>query len=238
MSTTTPAPTAPVRPKELWNTMPGWGIVANLTPPELIASRKLRVVRRFLVVALLIVVLMLAGVYAWSWHQRGQAQDELTAAQDRTTSLTASENQFQAGVRVQSNIDAIDHSLASLMATDVDTASLIGDVRAQLPSDMSIGRIALTLDKNSTDSAGNGNVAGVLDNQPDAHIGTITLSGTAASIGLVSTYVDRLGSVSGIVQPYPASVSVAARSVVWSITLTVNAKRFTHTYDVTKNGGN
>ena len=35
--------------QQLWSTMPGWGIVADLTPPELIASRRLRLLRKLLI---------------------------------------------------------------------------------------------------------------------------------------------------------------------------------------------
>ncbi len=39
----------------LWNSTPGWGIAANLIPPELINARKLKVLRKF----------MAAGIVAW-----------------------------------------------------------------------------------------------------------------------------------------------------------------------------
>lgn len=225
------------KPVELWNTMPGWGIVTNLIPPELLAARKLRVVRRILLAALGAVALLLVATYVLSMHQHSVAQSDLADAQDRTTSLTASQNQYSAGVQVQSSIDSITKSLGALMTTDVDTATLFGELRAALPSDMTINRMSLSLNKNAMDSAGNSNPAAVVDTQPDAHIGTVTLSGGADSIVRVTQFVDRLSSVTGVVQAYPANVSQTDGKTTWSITLTVNSKWFTHQFDPTKNGG-
>ena len=52
--------TATPPPAQLWSTMPGWGIAADLTPPELINSRALKTLRKWLGAGL--VVLLLACI--------------------------------------------------------------------------------------------------------------------------------------------------------------------------------
>ena len=44
-------------PVQLWSAMPGWGIAADLTPPEIINARQLKLLRKLLgggLVALLV----------------------------------------------------------------------------------------------------------------------------------------------------------------------------------------
>ena len=59
--------------------MPGWGIVADLTPPELIAARGLRVLRKRIVAALVVIVLLCAGGYVWAAAKDNAADDRPTA---------------------------------------------------------------------------------------------------------------------------------------------------------------
>ena len=55
--------TTHAQPNQPWNGMPGWGIVADLTPPELIASRHLKVLRKWIVLGLVVLVLACVAGY-------------------------------------------------------------------------------------------------------------------------------------------------------------------------------
>lgn len=232
MSTTTPSEVSLVKPREIWNTMPGWGIVTNLMPPEILAARKLRVLRRLLVAVLIVIVLLVLAAYGLAWRQHRAAADELATAQDRTASLQRSQAKYQGAVKIQKGIDSIDQALAGMLSTDADTAAIVGAVRAQLPSGMSINQYSLMMNK--AGSSG-GNSAETLDTSGVTHIGTITLSGNAQSLTAVSQFVDNLNSIRGVVQPYPASNTEADKGVTWSIQLTLTSDLYTHAYDV-KNG--
>ena len=60
-------------PQQIWNTMPGWGIVADLTPPELIATRRLRLLRKLLAAGLsVLLVLLVAATLALAYAPMGR----------------------------------------------------------------------------------------------------------------------------------------------------------------------
>ena len=55
--------TTHAQPNQPWSSMPGWGIVADLTPPELIASRHLKVLRKWIVLGLVVLVVACVAGY-------------------------------------------------------------------------------------------------------------------------------------------------------------------------------
>ena len=57
-------------PTQVWNTMPGWGIVADLTPPELIASRRLAVIRKALLSGLIFLTVLLLCGYGYAYRTK------------------------------------------------------------------------------------------------------------------------------------------------------------------------
>ena len=75
----------------LWASMPGWGIVADLTPPELVESRRLKALRKLIAVCLGAVVLLLrAAGYALRLRQ------ELVGLGRRSTPRTRAPPQLTA----------------------------------------------------------------------------------------------------------------------------------------------
>jgi hypothetical protein len=223
------------RPREIWSTMPGWGIVANLTPPELIAARKLKSIRKIFAGVLVVILVIGVGLYATAFLSHRSAAADLAAEQGRTTSLTAQQHQYQGAVRVQGSITEVQSQLAGLLTDDVDMSSLVGALRAKLPSGMTITQVALNI---QTGLAGASAAAGgsALDTSGQQHIGAVTIAGNGHRISDISAYVDALASVPGVVTPYPTSTTASAKLVQWSIQLTLSSDLLTHRYDVTKNG--
>jgi type IV pilus assembly protein PilN len=226
--------TTAVRPKELWNTMPGWGIIVDLTPPELIAARKVRVVRRALAVGLVIVLLLSLAAFGYAWTQKRSAADDLASVQNDTTRLQSEQNRYGNVVRIQSATKQIQSQIAGLMAADVDSAQLLGQIRAQLPANMIIGQLSVVANESSTSNSSAGGA--LLDGSGLVHIGTVSLSGTAKRLTDVATFVDRLGTIKGIVQPYPADTVMLGSTVTFSLQLTLTSDLLTHTYDGSQDG--
>lgn len=227
----------------LWtqgNSMPGWGIVADLTPPELIASRRMRVIRRLMIVGVAAVVLLCAGGYTLAILQYNQASTELASEQDRTTSLLAEQRQYSGVTIVRGAIADVQGQLAGLMVGDVNVGTLVKSVITALPKGMSIDQIAVTVA--ATDDTGSsasdkksGGLVG-LDLSDSTHIGTVTLSGTGSKLTDLAVYVDALRATPGVFEPFPQSNQTTDTGTTYSLQLTLTDALLTHRYD-TQDGG-
>jgi hypothetical protein len=218
------------------NGMPGWGIVADLTPPELLASRRMRVVRRLVIVGVAAVVLLCAGGYGYAVWQNDQASDALTAEQDRTTSLLAQQRRYSGVTVVHGSILQVQTQLAGLMAADVNVGSLVGAVVTALPKDMTIDQLTVTVSAASasgaSSSGGKSTGAGELDMSDAVHIGTIALSGTGRNLTDLAAYVDSLRKTPGLFDPYPLSNQTTDTGTSYSLQVTLTDALLTHRYEV------
>jgi hypothetical protein len=224
-----------VKPNQIWNSMPGWGIVADLTPPELIAARKLKLFRKLFLAGFTLLLVLVVGCYALAVMAHGSAASDLASEQTRTSQLTAQQRQYQGAVQVQGSIDQVQTQLAGLLTNDVDTATLIGQLRTKLPAAMTLNQLTITINSGATAGAQSTGAA-ALDASGSTHIGSVTIAGSAKKISDVSAYVDALGTVAGVVSPYPASSTSSGHVVSWTVQLTLTAQLLTHRYDAKKNG--
>ena len=208
----------------LWASMPGWGIVADLTPPELVATRSLRVLRKQLAAALVLVVLLCAAGYVWAAHKTSMADDQLATSQATTARLNAENSKYSNVVALESATDSITNQLATLMADDVDVATFVQKIGDAAPTGTSFTAISVTFSTGqpaTTDGPTTG-----------TSIGTLTLSGTSDRMIDVATYVTALQSVTGIVNVIPSTNSAGAGGAraTWSITAELTDKLYTHRF--------
>lgn len=222
------------KPRELWSSMPGWGIVANLIPPELIAARKLRTIRKAMLAGFAILLVIGIALYGMAFLAQRSAAADLAREQDRTSQLMAQQSKYQGAVQVQNSITEIQKQLGTLLTYDVDQSALVAKIRQKLPSNMTISQLTITIDAGTAATAGAGTGAGSLDASGATHIGTVTLAGNERHISDVSAFVNALSTVPGVVAPYPGSTTSSGTSVQWSIQLTLTAELLTHRYDPTK----
>ncbi len=235
---------------------PGWGIVADLTPPELIADRRLKVVRRFVAVGLAL-VLGLCGVgYGYAVWQGSSAADGLAAEQARTATLLADQHRYIGVTAVHAAITQVQQQLGGLMASDVNVDKITAAIVAALPPAMTIDSATVTVtgavDAASGRSTGDkASGVGGLDTSKAHHIGTVTLSGTGAQLTDLAAYVDALRRVPGVFEPYPLSnqatgadapagtsaggsaapASGATAGTTYSLQLTLTDALLTHRFD-------
>jgi Tfp pilus assembly protein PilN len=215
------------RPEQIWSTMPGWGIVADLTPPELIASRRLAVVRRLIGAVLIVMVLIAAGGLYLATINKNKASSGLTDEQGLTTSLQREQNKLAGVVQLQGSISAVQGQIQSVMAPDVDFSTLLGQVRKKLPNSMTISQVDLTISPTASTAGGS---SGTLDTSGDQHIGSITLSGNGSKLSDVAAYVDALSTVKGVIDPYPITNQVGAKGVQYNIQITVTNAAYSEKY--------
>lgn len=222
-----------IRPDQLWSTMPGWGIYANLTPPEVLVARKLRLIRKLLIAAFTLLLLVGIACYGYATMQRRAATDDLASEQARTAQLQAQQRKYAGVVQIQGSIGQVQSQVASLMTSDVDLASLLGKISAQLPTGMTIDQLAVVVNSSAAASSGSG--AAALDASGRQHIGSVTVSGSAKQLADVSSFVDKLKLLTGVVEPYPASNQSSSTGVKYNVQLTMTNQLFTHRF-AAKNG--
>lgn len=216
---------------QLWNTMPGWGIIANLLPPEIIAARRVRVLRKLVVAALALVVLLAIGGYGYAFWQARSASSDLRAAQDQTAQFQAQQRKYSGVVQLQAESAQIKSQLGGLLSTDVDLPKLATAIMQRSPAPRDITKVDVEVAVASAQPATSGaDSSAVLDTSGHAHIGTITVTGVVHSMDDVATYVTRLSRLSGIVEVFPSNQQITNKLVTYSIDMTMTDQLFSNRF--------
>lgn len=218
-------------PVQLWSGMPGWGIAADLTPPELINSRQLKALRKLLAAGLVALVVACIGGYVVAARQHASASRTLDSVQARTTQLQFDARKYAGVTKIQGTVTGLQAQIATLMSGDVDLVTLIGKLRSNLPARMTISQESVTISVAAVASAGA--PAGGLDMSGLARIADITIAGTGRTLDDLSTYVDKLKVIPGIVDVVPGSNVLAASGTAYTLSFGLTSKLLSHRFDVT-----
>jgi len=225
-----------MQPRELWSTMPGWGIVANLIPPELLQARRARALRK-LATAVLALLLVLAGAgFGYAVLRSHEAAQSLSAEQSRTSQLVVEQNRYSTVTRIQGDVAQVRVQLAVLMGMDVDATELVEAVLLQLPTGATVNQLSVTIAAPTLTSTNNTG-ASALDTSTQPHIGTIAMSGQARSVADVAQLVSKLGALKGVVDPYPTTNTVNDTGTQFTIQMAVNNSLLSHRFDASSAAG-
>jgi type IV pilus assembly protein PilN len=217
-----------------WGVMPGWNIVADLTPPELINTRWLAVLRRRIVAGLVAVVLLCAAAYFYSVQQSSSASDAADAAATATIGLQNAAKKYAPISQMETTVDGIRAQVAEVMKDDVDVPKVVAAIRDALPNTMSIQSMTVTLNAGGAAAASpNG-----LDASGQSEIGTVAMSGSGRTLDDLPAFVDKLVALPGVVNVLPASNTVSSGIAQFSVTLSLTEKLYSHRYDMANTGGN
>jgi type IV pilus assembly protein PilN len=228
---------APSPDNRLWSSMPGWGIVADLTPPELIARRHLRVLRKLIIAGLTLVVLLCAAGFAFAFQKDASAVDARNDVIARTNQLQRQLQSpaFRHVVEMKGTVAKVQAQVALLMKDDVDLPALLTKVRAALPASMAINNLTVTL--NSAATAAAGSTGRGLDTSGHTVIGTVIIAGSSKTLDDLPAYIDRLAKVAGVVNLVPTSNLLSKDTAQFTLSFAVTDKLFSHRYDVKNVGG-
>ncbi|MDQ1743181.1 MAG: hypothetical protein QOE23_1520 [Pseudonocardiales bacterium] len=229
-----------MQPRELWSTMPGWGIVANLIPPEVLQARRVRAIRKLVAYALCALVLLAGLGYGYAFYRSQQAADTLAAEQSRTAQLLAQQKRYADVTLLQSSVAGVRTELSGLLASDVDVSAVVTSIVRQLPPGASVSQLAVTMAPTGGKQA-SANVAsgtGALDTSGRPHIGLVTVTGQASRVPDVSMLVDRLHALPGFIDPYPTSNTTNDKGTLFTIQFSIDDRLLSHRYDMSKTGGN
>ena len=230
---------------ELWRTMPGWGITANLLPPEIVAARRARVLRKVVIFVLAGVLVLGAAGYFLAYKQKQDASSELTAAQDRTAELHLQQQKYDEVVQIGDEVAEVRSKIGTLFGTDVNFPKLLNELVAKAPRGGQITQLAVALQGGPTvsgQSTTSSQPPVALDPSGQMPAGSVTITGTAGSMSDVAAYVNALAGVPGVIYVYPTSQQTDDTGVLtYALALTLTDQVYSHKYDelnVPATGGN
>ena len=181
-------------------------IRANLLPDEVIAARRLSKLKRRLGIAIAAIVVFLAAVYAYSWWQTNNAQDDLASVQFDTQNMTAKVQNFGPLVDAQAKTAQIQAQLKESMTNDLQWSKLMATLNESAGSSVQITSFAAQITA--------GGAAGAVAADPNplntsglVVVGNLNLTGTAADYRTVAAFVDTLSTVKGLAVVDPAQVT-------------------------------
>jgi len=182
-------------------------ISANLLPEEVIAGRRARRTRTWVIGIVVLVALLCGGWIAYADHQRQEADRELTAVTSDVVSLQRDQRGYASVVQLRIEADELKGQLQTVMANDLDWAALLKMLRGTGPAGIEVsdvsGKIAAAADGGgATTSAGS-----LPSTSTSSSIGTVTVTGSAPDKEAVAAYVDALGRQTTIANPYVTSVT-------------------------------
>jgi hypothetical protein len=197
-------------------------ISANLLPDEIVAGRRARQARGLVLVALLVVVALLAGWFLYANHQVSLADNDLNDVTSQVTTLQHSQGKYQDVVDTQNETATISKQLKSLLGNDLPWSTLLSTLRSTgTASGVTVLGVIGTLD---AANAG-GTTTGTLPSASGVtSIGTITLTGSGPDKPSIAKYVDNLGKLTMVANPYLTTATQAEANVTFSITLNITSK--------------
>ncbi len=212
---------------------------ANLLPDEVVVARRTARLRNRILIALVALVVALAGWYAFCNLQTARAKDDLATLQRHGEALQGEQRQFTPLIEAQAQSARIKTALAKLMSGDLRWQDLLARLRSAAPRGVALA----TVDGNlaaTADTAANGGL-NVLNGSGKPAVGQLTITGRAPDKGAIANYVDRLGRITGLAAPFPASVTGKDGSVTFSLTVIITADALGGRYtpdSATSLGGN
>jgi hypothetical protein len=197
-------------------------ISADLLPEELVAGRRARRSRGWVVVALVVVVALLAGWYVWADRAVRDADQDLGQVTQQATTLQKSQSRYQAVVDVQNQATTITKELKALLANDLQWAAMLDTLRSTGT------RTGVTVQGvNAVLNQATGNATGT-ETLPSttkaATVGTVTITGAAPDKPSIARYVDALGRLSSVANPYltTATKTDFPGDRAWQFSITVD----------------
>ena len=181
-------------------------IAADLLPEEVVVARRARRIRGWVVAVVAFVLIPLSGWYVLADREATLANEQLEAATSEQVSLQREQAKHSGVVTVRTDTDEITKQLTTLLANDLPWASLLDTLRTTGDrSGVAVAGISGAL--NDPDSGRPTTGAALPSTSGSATIGTLTITGTAPDKPTVAKYVDALGTLRTVANPYVTSVS-------------------------------
>lgn len=215
--------------------MPGWGIVADLMPPEVLDERRVHAVKQKVLLSIVFLLVLCIALFAFTFMRKQAASNALDKESARTTELRSEQAKYSDITAVQSVISSVKAQMATLLASDVNWPQVMGQLHAAMPVGMTISAVQINDTAADTKVGGSASANGgdVLDTSGHSHVATIVINGNAQSPNDVAKFVSTLSKVDGYVGLFPSSTRGTKGATQYTVSVTLTDALLTHRYDVT-----
>jgi Tfp pilus assembly protein PilN len=168
------------------------------------------------VLALLVVVVVLLTVwYGVARVQTGFARDELADAKTNTQRLTRQQDAYAELQQVQSDTLTVQRQLSQLMANDMAYSTLFQDLRRSTPAGVVLTGYTVALDASRTVGSP------TTSKSASAPVAFMTVTGVGPSKPVIAAFVDALGKINGLADPFITSVSATEKGLDFNVQIKV-----------------
>ena len=196
-------------------------ISANLLPDELIAGRRARRIRTWVVVIVVIVAALCGGWIVMANRDKQAADEELTAATSEMAELQRSQNKYSGVVQLRNETKLLKSQLKTAMANDLDWAGMLTMLRSTgEPLKIEVDGVNGTL-PNAEAGNGSSSAATLPSTSKSDTVAAVIITGTAPDKEAVAAYVDALGEEDELANPYVTSVTANKGDVTFSLTVDI-----------------
>ena len=215
-------------------------ISARLLPEEIVAARRARRTRSWVVVILVLAIALLAGWYVHAVRQRNAAEAALQVLTTQAATLESSQNQDYADVvDTRRQTTTLDNQLKTVMAYDLPWATLLDTLNGTAAD----AKVQLTGISGSLTAAGpeataaSASGTALPSTSSAATIGTLTLDGIAPDKPSVAAFVIRLGNLRTVANPYLTSAAETDKGVQYSLRLDITGAALCGRFTTACKGG-
>jgi Tfp pilus assembly protein PilN len=188
-----------------------------------VEARRGRRLRSYVALALVALVLVMAGWTVVAKLQTSSAQTKLDQLAAANTALQAQQSKYAALVAAQSQSSLIESQLKGLMADDIPWSKLITQATAVVPAGIKLIGIDGTL------TAGGSGVAAGQDSTQIAALGTakgdvgaIVIEGSAPDKDTVANYMDALAALPSFNVPFVQIANGQGKPLLFIATVLIN----------------
>jgi Tfp pilus assembly protein PilN len=172
----------------------------NLLPPEILELQIWQRRKLAVIVAGAVVAALLIGYWLYLGTQLSGVQSDIEAQNQTNESIRTSIEQKQKFADLQTEAQAKEGLLATAYQGEVSFSSLLMDFSRVIPADAFVDSLTLQVQDPTTGVAAAGAATS------SELVGSITGSGQAVSVDSLATFLTRLESVKGWVNPFISTV--------------------------------
>jgi hypothetical protein len=205
----------------------------HLLPPQVIARKKAKALRRRLGLGVLGVVVLVAAGAGLATVAMISSQSALLEAQSQTSSLLQQQAKYGDVLKVKSDSALIQSSQKLATVQEIAWQPYISDIEKTLPAGASITTLSASIDAPFQPP-----VASTVPLQ-GPRIATVNVT-LAMPQGSIASWLDTLPSLKGFVDATPNSVAIGADGGAYAVSVTIHinsdalANRFTKATGATK----
>jgi Tfp pilus assembly protein PilN len=187
----------------------------NLLPSEILEGHRSRQIAALVGAGAALVLVLIFLFYVLQGQRLADENDKVAAQQDANQQVQTEINSLQPFATLQTSAQAEQQLLREAYSDEVSFSRLLMDVSRVIPSDMDLDTLSLQL---RAPAAG----VATTTTGPTVFVGTLSASGTAASVQSIATWLTRLEQVEGWVNPWTSNATLSADGTSYTFSSTVD----------------